>query len=100
MSRADETDSNSVNWISCSLADKPNPFDPPLHISFNLPNDGEVEIEFYDMACRQICYCLFYQLRAGYHTVNLNANNAPSGIYFYKIQSGGFGEIRRLTLFK
>jgi hypothetical protein len=100
MSHANEADSDSTNLISCSLADYPNPFNPKLHINFNLPNKGDVEIEFYDLACRQLGYCILYQLQAGYNTINLEANNAPAGIYFYRIQSGSFKEIKKIRLLK
>jgi hypothetical protein len=36
----------------------------------------------------------------GYHTVNFNASNLPSGIYFYKINAGEFLDIKKMQLIK
>ena len=36
----------------------------------------------------------------GYHKVDFNAANLPSGVYLYKLQSGNFIETKKLMLLK
>ena len=40
------------------------------------------------------------ELKAGYHEINIDAHNLPSGIYLYKIQSGDFTKTKKMILMK
>jgi len=40
------------------------------------------------------------ELRAGQHTVKWDGSNYPSGLYFYKLTSGGYTETKKLILLK
>ncbi len=37
---------------------------------------------------------------AGYHSVDFNAANLSSGVYFYKIQAGSFSSSKKMLLLK
>jgi hypothetical protein len=37
---------------------------------------------------------------AGGHTVSWNAANMPTGVYFYRLESGNFSQTRKLLLVK
>jgi hypothetical protein len=37
---------------------------------------------------------------AGTHTVRFDASNLPSGVYLYKLQSGGMSNVGRMMLLK
>lgn len=37
---------------------------------------------------------------AGSYSVNFNAVNVPSGVYFYTLKAGGFVETKKLLLLK
>jgi hypothetical protein len=39
-------------------------------------------------------------MSAGYHTVNFDASNLPSGMYIYKIDAGSFSQIKKMLLMK
>jgi len=39
-------------------------------------------------------------ISAGYHTVNFNASNLSSGIYFYRIETPGFVKVMKMALVK
>jgi hypothetical protein len=36
----------------------------------------------------------------GFHTVDFNASNLASGIYFYRIDAGEFTSVKRMILVK
>lgn len=67
----------------------PNPFNPSTKINYDLPFDSRVSIRIYDITGREITSLVNQVLAAGYHTVNFNASNLASGIYFYSINAEG-----------
>jgi hypothetical protein len=59
-----------------------------------------VQIKVYDILGKEISTLVNEQKSAGNYEVNFNAENLPSGIYFYKLQVGEFSEIKKMTLLK
>ena len=87
--------------ISYSLSQNyPNPFNPTTTIRFALPKAGDVNLAVYDILGRKIAELVHGNLTAGYHTVNFNASNLASGVYFYRIQAGDFVSVKKLMLLK
>jgi hypothetical protein len=78
----------------------PNPFNPATKIKFALPKTSRTKIIIYDFLGRKIRTLINKEMGAGYHEININASNLPSGIYFYKIQSGEFNQTKKMTLMK
>ena len=81
-------------------ANYPNPFNPSTQISFSLPETREVSITVYDMNGREIAELVNDSFSAGNHTVTFRANELSSGVYFYKLQTAGTTDIRKMTLIK
>lgn len=63
----------------------PNPFNPVTKIDFDLPFDSKVNISLYDITGREVRSLINEQRTAGYHTIQFNASDLSSGIYFYRI---------------
>ncbi|MHB8579959.1 MAG: T9SS type A sorting domain-containing protein [Ignavibacteriaceae bacterium] len=78
----------------------PNPFNPTTTIDFALPKSGNVKLGVYDILGREITMLVNGNLTAGNHSVNFNALNLASGIYFYKLQAGNFVSVKKLVLLK
>ena len=78
----------------------PNPFNPSTEIQFDLPEDAMVSLVVYDVLGREVARLVQEELRAGTHRARFDAGNLPSGVYFYKIQAGGFHSTHRMTLLK
>ena len=38
------------------------------------------------------------EMEAGYHEVNFDASNLPSGVYFYRLQAGSYVGTKKLSL--
>jgi hypothetical protein len=78
----------------------PNPFNPATKISFKLPEAGNVKLVVFDLLGREVTVLVNEKLAAGSYTADWDAANYPSGVYFYRITSGSFSEIRKMILIK
>jgi stage II sporulation SpoD-like protein/type IX secretion system substrate protein len=86
----------------------PNPFNPVTQIKFDVPaspnpSKGEerlISIIIYDITGRLIETMVNQNLAPGKYSVDWNANNLPSGVYFYTIHAGNFNATRKLVLLK
>jgi hypothetical protein len=78
----------------------PNPFNPTTTIQFNLKVQGMTTLEVYDILGRKVATLLNQEMKAGTHVVNFNATNFASGVYFYRLQSGNFNQIKKMMLVK
>ncbi len=78
----------------------PNPFNPSTTIKFALPVGGVTTLKVYDIAGKEIASLVETDLEAGYHEVNFNASHLSSGVYFYKLTSGSYTEVKKMMLVK
>ncbi|MBE2216658.1 MAG: SBBP repeat-containing protein [Ignavibacteria bacterium] len=78
----------------------PNPFNPSTTIKFALPVGGVTTLKVYDIAGKEIASLVETDLEAGYHEVNFNASELASGVYFYRITSGSFTDVKKMMLVK
>ncbi len=78
----------------------PNPFNPTTTIEFALPKQSAVTLTLYDILGREIEVLIDDELEPGGYKVSFQADDLPSGIYFYHIQADGFVRARKLTLLK
>ena len=78
----------------------PNPFNPTTKIEFSIPLDNYVEIKIYNSLGAEVATLLNENRLAGRYSVEFNAGNLSSGVYFYKIVSGNYMDIKKLILLK
>lgn len=78
----------------------PNPFNPETNINFGLPISAEVKLTIFDIQGRQIEELINSKLEAGKYSINWNASNFASGIYFYTISAGDFKAAKKMLLIK
>ncbi len=96
-----EMSSNPLIPKSFSLYQNyPNPFNPSTSIKFDLTDASLVKLAIYDMLGREVDVLINQQLGAGTHNISFNAGNLASGVYFYKIETGSFSDIKKMTLVK
>lgn len=75
----------------------PNPFNPTTNISYELSFDANVNIRVYDMLGKEVASLVSGYQSAGSHTVNFNASNLSSGVYFYTLSvRNGANEIKNV----
>ncbi len=79
----------------------PNPFNPVTTIKFSLPSHQEnVLLKIYDTLGREVANLLNGAKQAGTYSVKFDASNLPSGVYFYRLQAGGFSRTVKMILLK
>lgn len=78
----------------------PNPFNPVTKIKFEIPEEGLTEIIIYDMLGKEVQTLINRNLEAGRHEVTFDGSNVVSGIYFYKITSGNFSQLKKMVLIR
>ena len=91
--------SSAPNDFSLSQ-NAPNPFNPITTISFSLPYSSNVTLKVYNMLGEQIATLTDGIFSAGVHSVEWNASEFSSGIYFYRIETGSFVDTKKLLLLK
>jgi hypothetical protein len=78
----------------------PNPFNISTRIRYSLPEASKVTIEIYNILGRKIEKLILGIQPAGWHSAVWNAENQPSGVYFYRINAGEYAESKNCLLLK
>jgi WD40 repeat protein len=78
----------------------PNPFNPTTTIEFGVQNKSNVKITILNTIGEEVTVVLNEERESGFHKVEFNAENLPSGIYFYRLQAGNFIETKKMVLMK
>lgn len=78
----------------------PNPFNPETKINFSLSKNEFVTLKVYDDAGKIVRELVSTELNVGNHTYKFNAENLPSGIYFYSLSASGYTDTKKMMLIK
>ena len=78
----------------------PNPFNPSTEIRYSLTNESKVSLKVYNALGSEVATLVDRSESAGEHNVNFNADNLPSGTYFYTLKAGMFSQTKRMVLSK
>ena len=78
----------------------PNPFNPTTRIDFSLPEKQMVSLRVYNLLGELVSELVNEEREAGNYSINFDASNLPSGIYFYSISSGNFNITKKMSLLK
>ena len=78
----------------------PNPFNPVTTIRYKIPEQSFTKLKVFDLLGREISTLVNEEKSAGNYEVEFNASSLPSGIYFYRLQSGNFDKIKKMILMK
>lgn len=78
----------------------PNPFNPSTSINFEIPVSSFVKLRVYDLTGREVATLINKEMQSGIHSVSFNASNLSTGVYYYKLETGSYSEIKKMTLIK
>jgi hypothetical protein len=78
----------------------PNPFNPTTTISFSLSRSSNVSLKVYDILGQEVATLVNGFTAAGSYNATFDASHIASGVYFYKLTSGDFTQMKKMTLVK
>lgn len=78
----------------------PNPFNPTTNIDYTIGRAGTASLKVYDLLGQEIVTLVSKDHGVGRYTAVWKADDVPSGVYFYRLQSNEKVEIRRLILIR
>jgi len=82
------------------LQNYPNPFNPSTSIRYSIPKDGNVSLRVYNALGQLVSTLASGYHRAGDYNVSFDGMNYSSGIYFYRLESGNFSQVKKMVLIK
>jgi photosystem II stability/assembly factor-like uncharacterized protein len=90
-----------------SINNFPNPFNSTTTIRFGIMGKGNVKLSVHNILGEEIKVLLNEEKEAGYHSIDFNASDLPSGVYFYRIQvypaasgTGNFIDTKKMILLR
>ncbi|MBZ0203064.1 MAG: T9SS type A sorting domain-containing protein [Ignavibacteria bacterium] len=83
----------------------PNPFNPLTKIKFDIPavsgvNSLSVRLTVYDITGKEAAIILNKDMQPGKYEADWNASGFASGIYFYRLETSEFVDIKKMVLLK
>jgi photosystem II stability/assembly factor-like uncharacterized protein len=78
----------------------PNPFNPSTKIRFSVKRSSKVSLKIFDSAGRVVSIPANGYMPAGEYEVEFISEGLSSGVYFYKLDSDGFTETKKMVLLK
>ncbi len=90
----------------------PNPFNPTTNITYVIPSviarseatrqstELSVQLKVYDALGREVATLVNAKQTPGKYSVQFNASNLSSGVYFYTLRAGNFVQTKKMILMK
>jgi hypothetical protein len=78
----------------------PNPFNPATKINFQIPSASFVNLAVYDVLGNEVATLVNGEMQAGSFEIEFIAAGIPSGVYFYKLTTEDFIQIKKMVLMK
>ncbi|MBT8378843.1 MAG: T9SS type A sorting domain-containing protein [Ignavibacteria bacterium] len=92
---------NSVLNLSFELRQNyPNPFNPITNITYLLPSASNVKLTIFNSVGEAVEVLIDEFQSEGKYDIVWNGKTYPSGVYFYKIETESFTEVKKMILMK
>ena len=78
----------------------PNPFNPVTKINFQIPSKGNVTMKVFNQLGQEVAVLVNKVMNAGSYSVDFDASKLSSGVYFYKLTTGGFTQTKKMLFIK
>jgi len=78
----------------------PNPFNPSTKIKFSLPVTSNVKLSVFNILGEEVQILVNETKEAGIYTINFDAAQLNSGIYFYKLETRNFVQVSKMSLIR
>lgn len=94
---------DAINLVPQNFAlhqNYPNPFNPITTIGFDLPVNEHVTLNLFDVTGRKVQQLINSSLTSGQYSIQLNASNLSSGVYFYRLKTDSYTATNKMLLLK
>jgi TQXA domain-containing protein len=78
----------------------PNPFNPVTTISFSIPKQDFVSLKVYNVLGKEVANLVNEVKSTGVYDVTFDASSLSSGVYFYKLETSTFSDVKRMIVTK
>ncbi|MBI5473097.1 MAG: immunoglobulin domain-containing protein [Ignavibacteriae bacterium] len=78
----------------------PNPFNPTSIIRYDVPRTSRVTVSVYDVLGQEVATILDEEQMAGRYSLTLDASSYASGVFFFRMQSAGFVQTKKMLVVK
>lgn len=78
----------------------PNPFNPTTKIAFTLNNNAQVSLTVYNIVGEKVATLISDYKNAGEYSVDFNASQLSSGVYFYELKADATRLVKKMSLLK
>ena len=78
----------------------PNPFNPTTTIQYDIARTTYVRLSVYDLLGREQVLLVDDMKLPGRYAVSLSAGNLSTGVYFYRLSTPEFSQVRKLLVVK
>ncbi|MCW8806337.1 MAG: T9SS type A sorting domain-containing protein, partial [Ignavibacteriaceae bacterium] len=78
----------------------PNPFNPSTTIKYTIPESGNVKLKVYDSLGEEVATLVDEFKDSGSYDIEFSANGLSSGIYFYRLKTNNYDQIKKMILLK
>jgi hypothetical protein len=83
----------------------PNPFNPSTVITYSVPEKAHVVLEIFNVLGQRVISLIDQEQSAGTHSIGWNARDSrnvqvSSGVYFLKMQTSSFSQVKKMLLMK
>ena len=78
----------------------PNPFNPMTNIKIQMPKSGFVKLAVFDITGKEVAILVNEELNAGTYNIDFDARHLASGTYFYRMETDGFTDVKKMIIVK
>ena len=78
----------------------PNPFNPDTKIKFQILKSSFTKVTVFDLMGREVSTLVNEQLEPGMHEADFNGSHIAGGTYYYKLETDGTVETKKMVLLK
>ena len=78
----------------------PNPFNPTTTFSYSIPKTSLVQLKVFNLLGQEVATLVNEEKPIGNYEVNYDASDLSSGVYFYRLKTGNYINIKKMILLK
>ena len=100
-----DNDSPELNYVTKLNQNMPNPFNPTTTISFEMKNEGQAKIDIYNAKGQLVIVLIDGEAKVGLNEIiwngkDQNNRKVGSGVYFYRLTTKDYSEIKKAIMLK